>query len=139
MKIIRLFAICFCLAAVSFSAKAQVEPLSLASTMKSMGNKFKLLASQMNNPSLNASSAQLAEEIATGATASKTYEPDTIAGLPASEKATQKARYEQMLDETAKLLTDLAKALRANDNAQAKILFDQISQHKKDGHSEFKD
>jgi hypothetical protein len=120
------------------SASAQVEPMSLASVMKTMNNKLKTIASQAKQPAMNAQSAALADEVATNAVASKTYVPGTVSSLPASQQAAAKAEYDKMLDETARLSQELAAAFRANNNALAGKILVALNQNKKDGHDKFK-
>jgi hypothetical protein len=120
------------------SASAQVEPMSLASVMKTMNNKLKTIASQAKQPAMNAQSAALADDVATNSIASKTYVPGTVSNLPASQQAAAKAEYDKMLDETARLSQELAAAFRANNNALAGKILVALNQNKKDGHDKFK-
>lgn len=118
---------------ISNIAQAQdLNPLSIQSTMKAMGNKFKQLTTQVNNPALNESSAKIAEELATAAVASKAYTPNTASTAAAKEQ------YDRMLDDLAQMCVDIAKAFRAGDNAQAKLILGKMNQNKKDGHTDFK-
>lgn len=124
------------------SAHADIDssalPSSLGRTMKAMSNDLKTITTQGHNSQLNSNSATLADDFVQLVLHSKAFTPDSISSLPGDKKALAKAEYDKALDQTADLGRQLASAFRANDNALAATLLNQLVQAKKDGHSQFK-
>lgn len=106
--------------------------------MKAMSKAFKQIASQIDDSSQNASSAAATDQFVAAAVRAKATLPDGIAKLPAGDRATAKAQYQQLLDQVIAKGRDLARAFRANDNAKAKQLLSDLDQLKKQGHGIFK-
>lgn len=123
---------------ISVSAFAQTAPpATLARTMKAMSADLKAVTAQATDVSQNASSAALADDFVQLTLHAKDFVPDSIAALPADQQAGAKAQYDKMLDQAAALGTQLAAAFRANDNAQAAVILNQLVQTKRDGHDQF--
>jgi len=124
------------------SAFAQTDgtalPSKLSSTMKAMSTDLKTISSQVSNSQMNEKSALLADDFVKMVTHAKDFTPDSIASLPDSQKTDAKNQYEKMLDQAADLGRQLAAAFRANNNAQATAILNQLAQTKKDGHEQFK-
>ncbi|MGZ3772064.1 MAG: hypothetical protein ACXVCY_08180 [Pseudobdellovibrionaceae bacterium] len=123
------------------SAFAQSEPnalpATLPETMSAMSKCMKTVTVQANDPKMNANSANLVDQFVALTLHSKDFVPKYISTLPADQQAANKAAYDKMLDKTADLGHQLSIALRANDNATANILLNQLVQAKKDGHGQF--
>lgn len=120
------------------NADLTISAYDLKSIMKQMGTNLKLIATRINDPSQNSNSAKLADDLTQATLDSKNHMPGSITSLPASEQAARKKAYDQMLDDSAALSQQLASALRANDNAKAKAIIDQLGNLKKESHFEFK-
>lgn len=106
------------------------NPLQI--TMKAMSSDLKKIVAQANVAANNASSAALADHFVTLVKKAKDILPDT------ADTETMKSDYAKMMDGMADLGKKLAEAFRANDNALANSILNQMVQAKKDGHSEFK-
>ncbi len=122
----------------SFSALAADLPASLKDTMKQMSEALKIAATQVKKPELNESSAVQADNFVKFALHAKTFSPGWMASLPADQQVATKADYDHALDQTAELGVQMAQAFRANDNATASILLNQLLDAKKEGHKQFK-
>lgn len=114
-------------------------PSTLARTMKAMSNDLKTITTQGSNPQMNSNSATLADEFVQLVVHAKDFTPDSISSLSGDKQAAAKAEYDKALDQTADLGRQLASAFRANNNAHAAALLNQLVQAKKDGHNQFKD
>jgi hypothetical protein len=113
-------------------------PTTLKATMKAMASDLKTIAAQVTNPQANENSASLADDFVKMVTHAKDFTPDMISSLPADQQAAEEAKFDKQLDDVAALGTQMAAALRANDNAKASNILNQLVQAKKDGHDEFK-
>ncbi|AZZ35639.1 hypothetical protein CIK05_02095 [Bdellovibrio sp. qaytius] len=129
-----------CALLISASAFAAVTelPKTLSKTMKAMSADLKQVATQVADPKANENSALLSDDFVAMVIHAKDFTPDTVAALPANEQPAALAEYQLMLDQTAEVGVKLAAAFRANDNALATELLNQLSQAKKDGHTKFK-
>ena len=131
--------------AINLPANAQTEtasppaaPANLADTMKLMSSKLKAITVQTLDASKNAQSAVLADEFVAAVAIARTFTPKTITDLPLAQQPKQKAIFLQMIDGASALGVKLAAAFRANDNAAASQLLNQMVDAKKQGHDAFK-
>ena len=115
-----------------------VAQADLADTMKAMNSDLKAISAQVGDASKNQSSAALADDFAQVAATAKTFVADTIAQAPAAQQAQMKAQFDSLIDESVSLGTQLAAALLAGDNAQAKAILTQLAALKSKGHDQFK-
>ena len=125
----------FALMAMFAGSVAQAD---LADTMKAMNSDLKAISAQVGDASKNQSSAALADDFAQVAATAKTFVADTIAQAPAAQQAQMKAQFDSLIDESVSLGTQLAAALRAGDNAQAKAILTQLAALKSQGHDQFR-
>lgn len=125
----------FALMATFAGSVAQAD---LADTMKAMNSDLKAISAQVGDASKNQSSAALADDFAQVAATAKTFVADTIAQAPAAQQAEMKAQFDSLIDESVSLGTQLAAALRAGDNAQAKAILTQLAALKSQGHDQFR-
>ena len=125
----------FALMATFAGSVAQAD---LADTMKAMNSDLKAISAQVGDASKNQSSAALADDFAQVAATAKTFVADTIAQAPAAQQAQMKAQFDSLIDESVSLGTQLAAALRAGDNAQAKAILTQLAALKSQGHDQFR-
>lgn len=124
--------------AVSAQMAPDASASSLASAMKSMSAHLKKIVAQAKDPSKNASSAQLSDELVKLVELSRTFVPDTVSSLPKAQQPERLALYQKMIDDTALRAHALGDAFRADDNAKAVDLLRQLADDKKTGHDEFK-
>ena len=115
-----------------------VAHADLADTMKAMNGDLKAISAQVGDASKNQSSAALADDFAKVAETAKTFIADSIAQAPAAQQAQMKAQYDALIDQSVTLGTQLAAALRAGDNAQAKAILTQLAALKSQGHDQFR-
>jgi len=125
----------FALMATFAGSVAQAD---LADTMKAMNSDLKAISAQVGDASKNQSSAALADDFAQVTATAKTFVADTIAQAPAAQQAEMKAQFDSLIDESVSLGTQLAAALRAGDNAQAKAILTQLAALKSQGHDQFR-
>lgn len=130
--------ICALLISASAFAAVTEMPKTLGKTMKAMSADLKQVAAQVADAKANENSALLSDDFVAMVIHSKNFTPDSVAELPAKEQPAALAEYHLMLDQTAAVGVKLAAAFRANDNALATELLNQLSQAKKDGHTKFK-
>lgn len=137
----------FAIIGFSFAAFAAVEagpqaseppPTPLAQAMRVMAGNLKTISEQVQNKAMNAQSAVLADQFVAAITKARTFFPKSIEGLAGQDQADAKALYLKMIDQTTDLGQQLAASLRANDNAKAVDILNQIVSAKKKGHTEFK-
>jgi len=112
-------------------------PTSLKLTMKAMGQDMKTVAAQITNKNLNTSSATLTDQFVILVKHAETYTPDSISSLPADQQPAAKDQFVKALEHVADLGNQISAALKANDNAQASRLLNDLLQAKKDGHNQF--
>ena len=125
----------FALMATFAGSVAQAD---LADTMKAMNSDLKAISAQVGDASKNQSSAALADDFTQVTATAKTFVADTIAQAPAAQQAEMKAQFDSLIDESVSLGTQLAAALRAGDNAQAKAILTQLAALKSQGHDQFR-
>lgn len=105
---------------------------SLKEAMKDMSLKLRTISKQAADATKNASSETLTLEFVNSVTAAKALYPQS------AQDADAKTLYVKMMDNTIALGNDLAAAFHQNNNAQAAIILNKLSQAKTDGHNEFK-
>jgi hypothetical protein len=112
----------------------------LGDVMKAMGERAKVIKAQLPDPSLNASSATLSGEIQKLALSCKDLLPPKVDKMPdGPDKEHAIEHYKKMIPELGVLLGSLQAAFQANDNAQAKLVFGQVTDFMKHGHLEFRE
>lgn len=114
-------------------------PATLGKTMKAMSANLKTITAQATDTQKNENSAVLADEFVQLTLHAKDFTPEMISSAPADQQPEMEVHYDKMLDQTAELGRQLAASFRANDNAKASSLLNQLVAAKKSGHSEFKD
>lgn len=97
--------------------------------MKAMKQALKAIAAE--DASKNADNAKAADQFTSLTLHAKMFTPD-------GASAADKAKFDQLLDQTADAGKSLAAAFRAGDNAKAVKLMAQLDDFKKEGHGEFK-
>ena len=102
-----------------------------------MNTDLKKISTQVNNVQKNPSSALLADDFTGLVLHAKTFTPDSVRSLPRAQQPAAKARFDQRLTNVAKLGKELGDAFRANKNSVAVGILRQLSQEKREGHSEF--
>ena len=110
----------------------------LGDVMKAMNTDLKTITAQVDDAAKNDSSAALADDFAKVAATSKTFMADSIAQAPAAQQAAMKADFDQMIDQSVTLGTQLAAAFRAGNAAVSKDLLNQLAALKKDGHTKYR-
>lgn len=133
----KLFIATLLMATTVFATEVEL-PKSLGRTMKSMNTTLNSISFQQNDSAKNVSSATLADDFVTLTLHSKKFTPESVLELPEAEQPPAKAQFDSMIDQTAELGKKLAEAFRANDNAHAAEIMNQLKNSKKDGHSKFK-
>lgn len=111
---------------------------SLKQNMKKIGNLFKTLGSAVSDPTLNAESAQNADQLTALFIEAQSMIPDSIASLSGVEQNAAISDYKSMLQSEADLSKRLSAAFKKNDNNGASALLNQINNLKKDGHNKYK-
>ncbi len=119
-------------------APAPAGPKDLGDAMKAMSGNLKAISEQGQNKAMNAQSAVLADQFVVAVGQARTFIPKSIGGLAGKDQAAAKELYLKMIDQTVELGKQLAASFRANDNAKAVNLLNQLVSQKKQGHSEFK-
>ncbi|MGZ3725939.1 MAG: cytochrome b562 [Pseudobdellovibrio sp.] len=107
-------------------------PTSLKAVMKDMSATLKTIAAQAADPSKNAASEKLANDLVKSITQAKAFMPDT-----ATDQA-GKDMFIKMIDQTIDLAKQLATAFHQNDNAKVNDILNSLANQKKDGHDRFK-
>ena len=105
---------------------------ALGAIMKKIGADFKGIGQQVANPSQNAASLALAQDLATQFALAKDQVPDVVASGAQTE-----ADFQTQIGAVQDLVTQLVAALQANDNAKAAGILAQIKMDKNNGHQQF--
>jgi hypothetical protein len=132
------FALFVTLAVSAQSSFADISlPATLKSTMKAMGDDLKKISAQVQNSQLNSDSTSLAEQFVQLAQHSKTFVPEIISQMPASQQPEAKAHFDELLTEVIDLGEKLVTAFRDNDNPTCVQILKQLANAKKNGHNIF--
>jgi hypothetical protein len=136
-KVMKKFSVSTLILVVSISVLGQQQPTpgapaNLAAVMKAMSNSLKKIAVQVNDPSKNADSEKLAEDLVAMTKNSKDHFPKK-----ASDPDKQQ-HYLKLIDDTIVLAQELSSAFHDNNNAKAIDVLNKLSAGKKEGHAAFK-
>jgi hypothetical protein len=106
--------------------------------MEKMGGAFRALRRQISDASKNADSLAKLAVIRQNAEASVKLEPAMAKDVPAAKKQEFVARYQAEMKKFLDLVGKVEAALKANNNAEAATLVNQLADAQKAGHKEFK-
>ncbi len=109
----------------------------LGEQMEKMGGAYKKLGKQITDATKNEDSLKLVATIKTAATAALKFEPIKKKDLPAADQAKFVADYQAKLKEFIATVDKLDAALKANDNATAAKLVDEMKALSKEDHKAF--
>ncbi len=109
----------------------------LGEQMEKIGGAYRKLGRQINDATKNADSLALVATIKTAAAAALKFEPAKKADIPAADQAKFVADFQAKLKDFAATVDKLEAALKANDNATAAKLVDEMKTERSDGHKAF--
>lgn len=121
------------------TGNADAMAATLKQDMKQLGSLFKQVGSTMNDASQNQANAANAGRMRLLFQAVLTMAPDTVADMPASERAQALQDYQHMIQQEIDLVTQLETAFLNNDNGTAVAVLQKMGDLKKQGHDKFKD
>ncbi len=110
----------------------------LGKQMDKMGGPFRALRRQANDATKNADSLTKVATLKAAAEASLKHEPAYKAKQPAAEQAKFVANYQAKMKEFIGNIAKLEAAFKANDNAAAAKLVEQLAADQKAGHTDFR-
>jgi hypothetical protein len=137
MKLIRVLSI-FMAVLATVNSQAITAPTSLKDAMKAMSSCIKTISTQVTDPTQNPASAKLADDFVAYSEKAGAFVPSSVSSMPASAQDAAKKEYQRLIADSVQLGKDLAVAFRANDNATAGAILNQMAGVKKDGHNKFK-
>ena len=114
------------------------DETELGAKMEKMGGAFRALRRQISDASKNADSLAKLAVIRQNAEASVKLEPAMAKDVPAAKKQEFVARYQAEMKKFLDLVGKVEAALKANNNAEAATLVNQLADAQKAGHKEFK-
>jgi hypothetical protein len=106
--------------------------------MEKMGGAFRALRRQISDASKNADSLAKLAVIRQNAEASAKLDPAMTKDIPAAKQKEFVARYQAEMKKFLELTGKVEAALKANNNAEAAKLVNQLADAQKAGHKEFK-
>ncbi len=109
----------------------------LGEQMEKIGGAYRKLGRQINDASKNADSLALVATIKAAAAEALKFEPAKKADIPAADQAKFVSDFQAKLKEFAATVDKLETALKANDNATAAKLVDEMKMERSDGHKAF--
>jgi len=118
--------------------KGKAPETELGRNMDKMNGAMRTLRAQVSDASKNADSLVQVAIIKENATASLKLEPAMKAQIPAADQAKFVSGYRDQLQNTITLIGKLETALKANNNADAAKLLDEVGAAQKAGHKEFR-
>jgi soluble cytochrome b562 len=115
------------------------EPATeLGDKMEKINDAYRKLGRMVGDAANNAESLKLAATIKEGAEAALKLEPAKKKDLPAADQAKFVADYQGKMKEFIATVDKLEAALKANDNATAAKLVDDMKNERNDDHKQFK-
>lgn len=128
----------FIIAQPAPNAEKKGPETELGKAMDKLNGAFRTLRRQAADATKNAESLALVTTIRAEAVAAKKEIPMKAADIPADERAAFTAKYHQGIDGLIALVDRLEAALKANDNASAEKLVNDMAGAQKAGHDEFR-
>ncbi|HEV7866917.1 MAG TPA: cytochrome b562 [Chthoniobacteraceae bacterium] len=119
---------------VAFAAE---EDSALAKEMKTMNKSLRTLKRQIADPAKKEDNLALLATIKKTIEASHKLDPAKIKDVPEAERAAYKQKYNAQLDDLDKTFDEVAAALKAGNEADAKKAFDKLTEQKEKGHKDF--
>jgi len=138
-KPLRLFAALLLVPAfLSAQPKKDRPDTDIEKAMHQIGKAFRQLRKQVADPSLNASSLELADAMKAGATEARKHEPLKTQDVPEADRAAFVAKFREKLGEFIGTVDRLEDALRAGRNDEAVKLAKDLDDLQKTDHKEFR-
>ncbi|HEX8312351.1 MAG TPA: cytochrome b562 [Chthoniobacteraceae bacterium] len=123
---------------VHFAAAAdEKEDTPLSKEMAQMNKSLRLLKRQVADPTKKEANLELLAKIRKNTKASHDYEPAKGKDVPAGEKTAYMEKYKQQLTELDKTFEQLETALKADNQDEAKKIFEKLTEQKEQGHKDF--
>jgi len=117
--------------------KKQRPSTELEDRMDEMGNAFKKLRRQINEPTQNAASLELVARLRAGTEKAIKLTPAKAADVPEADRAKFIADYQEGIKHLQASIGKLEEALKANNNAEAAKILKEIGAEQKEGHKQF--
>lgn len=119
-------------------AQQDEEKTPLGKKMAALNTAFRALGRQIEDPSKNANSLELIATIQTNAKAALDFEPEKKAKTPAPEQAKFMADYKAGINKLIETTGKLQAAVKANNNAEAAKILDEMRAHQRESHTAFR-
>ncbi|WP_434479277.1 cytochrome b562 [Gemmatimonas sp.] len=110
----------------------------LGKKMAAMNTAFKAVGRQIDDPSKNAATLEQIAIIETNAKAALSMEPEKKEKIPAGEQAKFVADYQAEMKKMLTVVDKLKVAVKANNNAEAVKIIDEMKSAQREGHKEFR-
>ena len=114
------------------------DETELGTKMEKMGGAFRALRRQISDATKNADSLAKLAVIRQNAEAATKLDPAMTKDIPAAKQKEFVARYQAEMKKFLDLVGQVEAALKANNNAEAAKLVNQLADAQKAGHKEFK-
>ncbi len=126
------------LSSLSFAQTAPTAGPSLKATMDQISSVVKTLTANLNDPSKNADSAKLADQLVTLFTTAQGQTPTSVGKLADDQKATAVQGFQSLIQKEIDDAKALKSAFDSNNNTQAGTILQDMNTLKSQGHSTYR-
>jgi len=121
----------------SIAARAAEEDTPLNKQMTAMNKSLRTLKRQISDAAKKDDNLALIGKMKANVAEAIKLEPKKTKDVPAAEKAAYVEKFKQELTELGKTYDQLEAAIKDGKTAEAKAIFDKISEQKEKGHKDF--
>jgi len=132
MKILSFF-----LLSILSTTTLRADDSPLEESMETIGKSFKTIQKQLPDPAQKDSTLALIAKMKKATSTARAETPQSINKIPAKDRPEFLTDYQSSIDELLGFITDLDKAVQANDLPTANKVVTHILESKREGHSTF--